>query len=226
MNRTADVSYISIRMSIQTPVAPPTALNLRVAEPTPPRRHWIRVLILTLVLALAAGGIAAGLSIARYQPLCTTFRCGGISDVRGPTVTANRDATDPAGEGFTEAFVTHRPGSTFTYEFTLTNQGGHPVTVTAIGDRDPHAPWSITRMTMVPDGRNGPVKPFRPFVLAPRNPVDISITNLMRGCVPMHSTTFFGSIPITYRYLGFAHHTTLLLPFLINVEGARAENCS
>ena len=131
-------------MSIQTPVAPPTALNLRVAEPTPPRRHWIRVLILTLVLALAAGGIAAGLSIARYQPLCTTFRCGGISDVRGPTVTANRDATDPAGEGFTEAFVTHRPGSTFTYEFTLTNQGGHPVTVTAIGDRDPHAPWPIT----------------------------------------------------------------------------------
>jgi len=146
--------------------------------------------------------------------------------VRGPTVTANRDATDPEGEGFTEAFVTHRVGSTFTYEFTLTNRGRHPVTVTAIGDHDPNTPWSITRVTLAPgDGRIGPVKPFQPFVLSPDHPIDVSITNLMRGCVTPHSTRFFGSIPITFRYLGFMHHTTLLLPFLISVAGARGEHC-
>jgi len=216
-------------MSTQTPVAPPTAPTLRVAEPPPPgRRHWVLALVLVLVVALLAGGVAAGVYVVRYQPLCTTFSCSGVSGVHGPTVRSNRSTTDPEGESFTAAVVTHQVGRTFTYEFTLTNQGRHPVTVTAIGAGPGswYRLWSPVQVTMAPDIGNGPARPFRPFVLSARNPMDISVTDEMRGCITANSSSGFGSIPITYRYLGFTHHTRLLLPFSISVVGARGENCS
>jgi hypothetical protein len=132
--------------------------------------------------------------------------------------------TSPDGDEFTAYRVPFRPGGTFSVWFSLILDRGPGITITHIG-WPPRAGDSlpIARVQVQPWGTLGTsprtLTPFRPFSLGPGVEVDVLATIRMRGCEPAHSSLGFGSMPVTYRFLGITQHTTVFLPESIEVVG-------
>jgi hypothetical protein len=165
-----------------------------------------------------------------YDPICHQA-CGGLAAIRGKGVTELGSFTSPEGEHFIAVQVTFRPGGEFGYWFSLFNEGSFGVTITNVGGPpNRFDPIPVTRVAIqtAPGGGSGSATaPFHPFSLAPHSSqeADVFVTHQMRGCIEEGGALEFGSIPITYRFLGITQHTTVSLPESFSVVGETGSTC-
>ncbi len=198
---------------------PPREPDSALLNGSPARRRRRQLLFaVAFTVALVASG--AGLFVARYQPLCSPATCAGAGGAWGSTVHQTGDSA---------ARVVFRSGAEFSLGFTLSSQGPLGVTVTEIG-RQLSGPSmrvvavriaSSTVRTFPPRGR-----PFHPFSLTRADPTDVVVTLRLEGCMASGTSILLGSMPMSYRVLGIAHHAWVPLPVSLTVVAARGATCS
>jgi hypothetical protein len=189
----------------------------------PSRRRWIAWGALFGAVAILA--TAMGLFLTNYDPLCHQD-CTGFGGASGPTVRRLGDFTAPSGESFTAYRAQHVPGKELRIVFTLSNEGPFGITITHVGFGPGYLHWlSMERVQTRPESGNQSLSPFRPFSLSAREYVDVFVTLRMTGCLGQSTQTQIGSIPVTFRVLGFTRHTTVSLPESIVVAGRRDVQC-
>jgi hypothetical protein len=60
---------------------------------------------------------------------------------------------------------------------------------------------------------------------APEREDIVLMTVRMQGCMSEGTGAGFGSVPITYRVLGFTHRTTVYLPESVDIVAGPDEAC-
>ena len=206
--------------------APPEApASVPTASPPKRRRRWLLVAGAAVAVGLICG---VGTFWSNYDPLCAD--CGGVGGVLGPNVQRLGDFTSPRGDGFSAYRVTHVPGQTFSFWFTITNDGPVGVTITRIGT----APTPFEALSFVSvrisnqEGGTAPdrTRSFAPFSLPGRGAVDLLATVRMEGCYGQGAATGLAGIPVSFRLFGVTRHTTVYPDESIEVVGRAAEHCS
>ncbi|MFL5798343.1 MAG: hypothetical protein ACJ77A_10480 [Actinomycetota bacterium] len=196
------------------------------------KRRWGRRALVAAPVVLLVAVLATLAWASTYDPLCHR-PCGGVAAVRGDGVTDVGLFTSPEGDEFSAVRVAFRPGGEFGYWFSLLDDGSFGITITAIGapaNRFDQLP--IAGVQIQPPESGGTAKstlrPFHPFSLAPRSrqAVDVFVTVRMRGCLDAHTVLGFGSIQVTYRFLGITQHTSVFLPESFEVTGPPGATCS
>jgi hypothetical protein len=202
---------------------PPSAL----VGPRRPRRALPAIALVAVALITAFL-----IFLTNYDPLCHG-PCTGSGGVQGIGVVTVEDLgyfTAPNDYSFSAVRVRHRPGGRFRFLFTLSNLGPLGVTITGIGPSEtPSGSWvRYADVRVAPLAGSGRERAFRAFSLAGRSRefVNVWVTVEMQGCMREHSSTGLGGVPITYRVLGFARHTTVNLPESIEVAGGPSGTCS
>jgi hypothetical protein len=159
---------------------------------------------------LVGGAIAGSAYLANYDPFCH-LSCTGSFGFTGTGVRDLGAFFTPNGDSFEAYRGTVHAGSQFADLFTLSNQGPLSIDILGIATQ---GPWStrlrVVRVTVAP--LTGPFpreRVFSPFTLAPQQFVDVRLTVEMRGCLTNDESLLPMGVPITYRVLGFTHHTTV-----------------
>jgi hypothetical protein len=168
---------------------------------------------------------------ASYDPLCHE-PCGGVSGVHGPGVARLGSITSPQGESFNAYRLELRQGQEFSFWVTLSNKGPFDVTVARIGV----AQAEFQNLPVVRVQMESPANalgaspaalvPFRPFSLGSHEQSpSIYVTMQLAQCFDEGTSTTIGSIPVSYRFLGLTHHTTVFLYSSIEVTGTPGTSC-
>ncbi len=212
------------------------AITIGEAPPEPPgilskpsRSRWRRWVFGGLAVLMATLLIAAVVFVSTYDPICHgTSGCTGIGGANGPTMKNLGQFTSPTGENFSAFSLDHHPGDTFRLFFTLSDQGPFGITITRIGWTNPtYSPYfSVARVGANRERGTATFPPFHPFSLSGHGGeyIDVAVTVRLRGCLVDGGGTSISDIPITYRFLGFTHHTTVYLPETIQITGT-ARHC-
>jgi hypothetical protein len=148
--------------------------------------------------------------------------------MHGPGVHDLGNYTSPSGEDFTSYRVTFASDRTFSFWFTITNDGPLGVTITRIGavpDRFDQLPVESVRFQPADQAKETTSTPFHPMSLGSHQAINVLVTIRMRGCMEGHSSTVLGQVPVTYRALSFTKHRWLPLPESIEVGGAPGTTC-
>ena len=190
------------------------------------RRRWPRALLWIVGIALVADTVGFMAYVSRYQPLAA----GPASGVDERQVVRELSVTSPAGQHFSQFRIDDVHGDRFWFGFTLENGGRLPVTIASVAA----APAGGT--ATLPDasvrlgqedatGRFATLEatPFQSFTLEAAGRRAVIIDARIGRCRPDAGATYYGSVVVTYKVLGFfTRRTTVTLPYTIEVPADAA----
>jgi hypothetical protein len=167
-----------------------------------------------------------------YQPLLATSTASMW--VSSPPAEDLGPFTAPSGEEFRAYRLYYQDGATVQVGFTLSNDGGLPVTIRRVGGND--VTRGPLRQVSVEIGTNasGTIytferkAPFRPFELAAGESRVVAITyRLERGCpLGRNDTTYnektYGKVAVEFGAFGLHRRVQLPLPVTLNVRTGSA----
>jgi len=169
-------------------------------------------------LAVLAVAVVAAWGVANYQPLRTDT--GGASGATGRGVAERGEFLLPDGRTLTAFDVAASEGSTFSFWFSIENDGPFGVTLSRIGlEPGRSGGFPIVRVMANPRLKDQDLRAFHPMSLAPGHAVDLQATIRVMHCPPAGKRVTFAQMPVTFRVLGVARHTTLELPETLTVKG-------
>jgi len=205
----------------QTPVQPRS-----IAEA---RRRWPRRLLTVIVTLLCSVVVAAAVWVMNVEPLARGSVGYAIDDRSLRVTERNVDALGASGTIQTLAM---QRGMSFTYRFSLTNDGPVPITILGIGLDDGDDPIAIRLAAAKPDLRlgAGPMDgfgPFEPFAIASGDEAGLEVRVHVGGdaCYAPGSSAVIWQLPVTYRILGITRHGWVDTGTEIRLTGNRGTAC-
>jgi hypothetical protein len=191
-------------------------------EPAPYRSRavWLRVAILSVVVAALAG---IGVWVARYQPLehgSTSQRPAGSIEVKDPSV-----------EDVPTVRVPYQDGTQNSFSFSIRNTGRWGVTITDFPIQHRTSAYNLLEITKAEIGPSqgtvGSYRPFKPVSLAGGHEILIRLTGTFTDCewYSPGGSQGYGAISVRYRFLGIARTADIALPTIIEVESPPEAQC-
>ncbi len=205
-------------MDTQLTTAPPNGAAPASSAPRR-RRRWIAI---ALLVVLAGFGSYAGAFLSNYQPLVGD---GGAS--RAPS--GARDLGNffsPQAGNFEVYEVQLVKRDTFSFGFSLWNNGPIGVTVTRVGAVGLEGePFVVESVAMATSEFSNELVPFKPFSLPPRTYREVVLTVRFTACVDSNSLMAFGQEPVAFHVLGVSRQTTAYFPYTIQVVAPPGTTC-
>lgn len=185
-----------------------------------PRQRWLQILLAALFI-LAAFGALAGWFLSNYEALRANL---------GPTLldSAARSfgqiAPPDGAPPFAPVDVEYRHGESFSYGFTLINDGPIDLWIEEVSrlGRSPPLDVLFVRMGRINDFSNRTTQPLRPFSLPAHASRFILIEGRFIGCTlgPGIGTAVNRfAVPVTFRMFWITRHAFLPLPYSLRITG-------
>lgn len=213
--------------TIVRPPAPPE-LEIEPASAHGPRRRRPVTAAAAAIVTLAV--LIGGIWIANVEPLTQgslAFRRAGIKfSTPHPSPGVRQDEIDSFGVYGTSLTIPAKVGTTFTYLFTIRNDGPLPIEIVDVGTDD----MTITRTAtgMDPDINDSPlvgygIEPFAPFSLGPDGEATIQVEVLVGDgwCAQAGGTTYWWHERVTFRILGLERHMDADTGVEIRLQGTQ-----
>jgi hypothetical protein len=185
-----------------------------------PRQRWLQILLAALFI-LAAFGAFAGWFLSNYEALRANL---------GPTLldSAARSfgqiAPPDGAPPFAPVDVEYRHGESFSYGFTLINDGPIDLWIEEVSrlGRSPPLDVLSVRMGRINDFSTRTTQPLRPFSLPAHASRFILIEGRFTGCTlgPGIGTAVNRfAVPVTFRMFWITRHAFLPLPYSLRITG-------
>jgi hypothetical protein len=213
---------------VEAPTAPPPPID---SVTDRRRRRWPRRLGIALAIIVGLVTLAAGTWIANYDPLAQgSFGYGPPAGVRSKAY----DLTWAISDAPVVYKLSAALGMSFTYRFSITNDGPTAVTIDDVGTPATHSEMVVTRrpVALMVDQWAGPTRsgwiPFRPFTLRPGQEAAIEMrVQADTSCfLAPDSTMSWNDEQIRYKVFGFTRHADFVPNIEIVLVGNRSTDCS